>query len=53
MMDQRRMLKAELDEKDVHIQGLHGVTSGIFLPKTYHHEENKTKCSVTTNAAKY
>ena len=39
MVDQSRVLKAELDEKDVHIKGLHVSTSGTFLPEMYYHEE--------------
>ena len=39
MVDQSRVLKAELDKEDVHIKGLHGITSEIFLPKIYHYEE--------------
>lgn len=51
-MDQSRVLKAELNEKDIHIKELHGITSGIFLPKMYYHEETNPNLGFTSNAAK-
>lgn len=39
MVDQSRVLKAELDEKEVHIKGLRAIPSGTFLPRMCSQEE--------------